>query len=236
MQFNLEWSVHNPIGSFLNDLYTIRSVHSWMICTWSDHRFILQWSVDNPIGFIREWSVHNRIGFIHEWSAYTIRLNDHSCVIWSAKSFFCWKYQESYYKREIRGLLKKHKVVQFTHSDSRLANNGLSDEVQRLRCRACFRALKYTDPIETLGRTLVDRMRQNGTDSDLAAPYIALHLRYKSLLSLYLCWSVISMGKIWLIELIISIIPEAALMICKFFFLESEIPSGYISYIVIYFP
>ncbi|KAE8669508.1 MOB kinase activator-like 1-like [Hibiscus syriacus] len=79
----------------------------------------------------------------------------------------------SYYKAEVLPLLKQQKAIYFIHTDSRLANNGISSSIKKLRCWVNYKALKYSAASEELGITLISRMRQNGS------PYLALHLRYE---------------------------------------------------------
>lgn len=81
-----------------------------------------------------------------------------------------WSWQPAYYEEELLPILKAEKVLYFTHADSRLANNDIPDDVQQLRCRTNYRALKYVEPIEKLGKTLLQRLQSKG-------PFIALHLR-----------------------------------------------------------
>ncbi|KAJ8751865.1 hypothetical protein K2173_026066 [Erythroxylum novogranatense] len=78
----------------------------------------------------------------------------------------------SYYLHQILPLVQKYKVVQLNRTDARLANNGLPIEIQKLRCRVNFNALRFTKQIEELGRRVVRILREKG-------PFLVLHLRYE---------------------------------------------------------
>ncbi|CAN4100356.1 unnamed protein product [Withania somnifera] len=78
----------------------------------------------------------------------------------------------SYYYDQILPLIRKFKVVHLNRTDARLANNGQPMEIQKLRCRVNFDALKFTPQIEELGRKIVRLLRQEG-------PFMVLHLRYE---------------------------------------------------------
>lgn len=62
-------------------------------------------------------------------------------------------------------------VVQLTKFDYRLATN-LDDELQKLRCRVNYHALRFTKPIRELGQRLVMKMR------NMKERFIAVHLRF----------------------------------------------------------
>jgi hypothetical protein len=78
----------------------------------------------------------------------------------------------SYYQDQILPLVKKYKVVHLNKTDTRLANNELPVEIQKLRCRANFNGLRFTPKIEELGRRVVKILREKG-------PFLVLHLRYE---------------------------------------------------------
>ncbi|KAG6412827.1 hypothetical protein SASPL_125519 [Salvia splendens] len=78
----------------------------------------------------------------------------------------------SYYHNQILPLIQKYKVVHLNRTDARLANNDQPMDIQRLRCRVNFNALRFTPQIEELGRKVIKILRQNG-------PFIVLHLRYE---------------------------------------------------------
>ncbi|KAK8603594.1 hypothetical protein V6N13_096068 [Hibiscus sabdariffa] len=77
-----------------------------------------------------------------------------------------------YYLDQVQPILKRRHVLQLTKFDYRLAND-IDEELQKLRCRANFHALRFTKPIQELGQKLVTRMRE------MAKRFIAVHLRFE---------------------------------------------------------
>ncbi|EEE70159.1 hypothetical protein OsJ_30229 [Oryza sativa Japonica Group] len=76
-----------------------------------------------------------------------------------------------YLNRVLPALLKKH-VIRLTKYDYRLSNK-LDKDLQKLRCRVNYHALRFTDPIQELGEKLIKRMREKSRH------FIALHLRFE---------------------------------------------------------
>lgn len=66
------------------------------------------------------------------------------------KHFTSWSGM-SYYEN-MTHLWNEYQVIHVAKSDSRLANNGLPLDIQRLRCRALYYALRFSPPIELLGK------------------------------------------------------------------------------------
>ncbi|KAL9661372.1 hypothetical protein QQ045_026196 [Rhodiola kirilowii] len=76
-----------------------------------------------------------------------------------------------YLKRVLPVLSKRH-AIQITKFDYRLANR-LEIDLQKMRCRVNYHALKFATPILEMGKELVNRMRSRSKH------YIALHLRFE---------------------------------------------------------
>lgn len=89
----------------------------------------------------------------------------------AGKQFQSWS-NVKYYEDVIAPVWRDYKVIRAAKSDSRLANNDLPADIQKLRCRVHYDALQFSHAIDGFGKMLVERMRKNG-------PYIALHLRYE---------------------------------------------------------
>ncbi|CAI9759458.1 unnamed protein product [Fraxinus pennsylvanica] len=82
------------------------------------------------------------------------------------------KSDSEYYVEQVLPILLRRRVVQLTKFDYRLSND-LNEDLQKLRCRVNYHALRFTKPIRNLGQRLVTRMRK------MAKRFIAVHLRFE---------------------------------------------------------
>ncbi|XP_073132904.1 O-fucosyltransferase 29 [Henckelia pumila] len=82
------------------------------------------------------------------------------------------KSEPEYYLEQVLPILLRRRVVQLTKFDYRLANE-LDEDLQKLRCRVNYHALRFTKSIRNLGQKLVVRMRK------MANRFIAVHLRFE---------------------------------------------------------
>uniref|UniRef100_A0A0V0IP66 O-fucosyltransferase family protein n=1 Tax=Solanum chacoense TaxID=4108 RepID=A0A0V0IP66_SOLCH len=82
------------------------------------------------------------------------------------------KSEPEYYLDQVLPVLLKRRVLQLTKFDFRLAND-LDEELQKLRCRVNYHALRFTKPIRNFGQKLVVRMRK------MARRFVAVHLRFE---------------------------------------------------------
>ncbi|KAL1106394.1 hypothetical protein V6Z11_D04G200800 [Gossypium hirsutum] len=76
------------------------------------------------------------------------------------------------YETRVLPVLNRTQAVELTKFDYRLSNR-LDTELQKLRCRVNYHALRFTDPILKMGKLLVERMKMK------AKHFIALHLRFE---------------------------------------------------------
>ncbi|XP_050228700.1 O-fucosyltransferase 29 isoform X2 [Mercurialis annua] len=83
------------------------------------------------------------------------------------------KSPSEYYLDQVLPVLLRRHVVQLTKFDYRLANNLDDEELQKLRCRVNYHALKFANPIQDIGQRLVMKMRM------MANRFIAVHLRFE---------------------------------------------------------
>ncbi|GER34723.1 O-fucosyltransferase family protein [Striga asiatica] len=82
------------------------------------------------------------------------------------------KSEPDYYLEQVLPILLRRRVLQLTKFDYRLAND-LDEDLQKLRCRVNYNALRFTKPIRSLGLKLVTRMRK------MAKRFVAVHLRFE---------------------------------------------------------
>lgn len=65
----------------------------------------------------------------------------------------------------------KYGVIHIGKTDTRLGNN-VAVEVQKMRCRVNYEALRFAPAIEEMGKKIIRILREKG-------PFLVLHLRYE---------------------------------------------------------
>ncbi|XP_068634274.1 O-fucosyltransferase 29-like [Aristolochia californica] len=77
-----------------------------------------------------------------------------------------------YYLDQVLPILLRRTVVQLTKFDYRLTNS-LNEDLQKLRCRVNFHALRFVKPIREIGQKIVKKMQK------MNPRFIAVHLRFE---------------------------------------------------------
>ncbi|XP_058104436.1 O-fucosyltransferase 29 [Magnolia sinica] len=77
-----------------------------------------------------------------------------------------------FYLDQVLPILLRRQALQLTKFDYRLTSS-LDEELQKLRCRVNYHAIRFTKPIRALGQKLVKRMRR------MSSRFIAVHLRFE---------------------------------------------------------
>ncbi|XP_044488927.1 protein ROOT HAIR SPECIFIC 17 [Mangifera indica] len=83
------------------------------------------------------------------------------------------KCSPKFYESHVLPVLNKKHAVQLTKFDYRLSNY-LDSDLQKLRCRVNYHALRFSASIFEMGKLLVERMRMKSKH------FLALHLRFES--------------------------------------------------------
>ncbi|KAK4758733.1 hypothetical protein SAY87_020034 [Trapa incisa] len=89
-----------------------------------------------------------------------------------------------YYRDSILPKLLEEKVIRISPFANRLSFDA-PPAVQRLRCLANYKALRFSGPILSLGNALVSRMKEHGAKN--GGKYISVHLRFEEDMVAFSC-------------------------------------------------
>nr|XP_010930931.1 O-fucosyltransferase 10 [Elaeis guineensis] len=90
----------------------------------------------------------------------------------------------SYYLTEASPVLREHGVIRISPFANRLAIE-IPPDIQSLRCLANYKALRFSVPIVTIAKKLVDRMVEKSSNN--GGKYMAVHLRFEEDMVAFSC-------------------------------------------------
>ncbi|KAL3501885.1 hypothetical protein ACH5RR_036334 [Cinchona calisaya] len=89
-----------------------------------------------------------------------------------------------YYRDTVLPKLLEEKLIRISPFANRLSFDA-PPAVQRLRCLANYQALRFSNPILTMGETLVARMKERSVN--IGGKYISVHLRFEEDMVAFSC-------------------------------------------------
>ncbi|CAL5428412.1 unnamed protein product [Camellia sinensis] len=89
-----------------------------------------------------------------------------------------------YYKDTVLPKLLEEKFIRISPFANRLSFDA-PPEVQRLRCLANYEALRFSNPILTIGEALVARMKERSANN--SGKYVSVHLRFEEDMVAFSC-------------------------------------------------
>lgn len=90
----------------------------------------------------------------------------------------------SYYQTEVYPVLRAQGVIRIAPFANRLAMN-VPPYIQLLRCIANYKALRFSSPITTLAKKLVERMLEKSLNT--GGKYVSVHLRFEEDMVAFSC-------------------------------------------------
>ncbi|KAL0372715.1 UNVERIFIED_CONTAM: protein ESMERALDA 1 [Sesamum calycinum] len=135
-----------------------------------DEEFFIK-TLQNDVRVVRTVPVHIMERFDHNMTnVYNFKIKAWSSI--------------QYYSATVLPKLLEEKIVRVFPFANRLSFDA-PPAVQRLRCLANYQALRFSNPILTLGETLVARMKEHSANN--GGKYISIHLRFEEDMVAFSC-------------------------------------------------
>ncbi|GAB2279983.1 Protein ESMERALDA 1 [Dionaea muscipula] len=165
------------VAGFLNATLVIPNFHYHSI--WRDpSKFSDIYDEDHFIS-----ALESDVRVVNKIPAYLMERFDHNMSYIFNFRIKAWS-SIQYYKDNVLPRLLEEKVIRISPFANRLSFDA-PPAVQRLRCLANFVALRFSNPLTTLGDALVRRMKEHSINS--GGKYISVHLRFEEDMVAFSC-------------------------------------------------
>ncbi|KAL8150772.1 hypothetical protein V2J09_020580 [Rumex salicifolius] len=128
-------------------------------------------------------TLENEVRVVNNIPGYLMERFDHNMSNVYNFRIKAWSSVE-YYKDNVLPRLLEERVIRISPFANRLSFDA-PIAVQRLRCLTNYEALKFSNPILTMGETLVKRMKERSKSN--GGKYISVHLRFEEDMVAFSC-------------------------------------------------